>query len=309
MNCELSCYTSNLVACLAHVQGGDPAVRLGAAVRLAVRTDLPDGVLAFSHHHRIDRHDGRELAYRGTGTWPAARAELAREVDEEGAVLAVANARYLPWCPQYTKADVPHWILLRGQDSGCWQVADDFAALLPQGEQVPYEGELSDAELCGALTPPAELAREYVLRDVHALGTAVPLPPPSFYRWLAWQRCCPAQPVQGTWLDDLETVLGLLIDRFTDDPGALTRHTDDLWAAARHHRHRLAVEAAQGQAAQGQAAERQAAEEHPAAAAWRELPRSLRFAAESAARGRPRPGVIRAAFEALMKATVEERSR
>src|SRR5690349_9885980 len=139
MNGELSCYTSNLVAYLAQVHGGEPGVALGHAVRLAVRTDLPDGALAFSQHHRIDRVDGWELAYRGTAFWPAAKAELANEIETRGAVLAVANTRYLPWCPQFGKADVSHWILLCGKDSSCWQVKDHFAALLPDGEQTAYQ--------------------------------------------------------------------------------------------------------------------------------------------------------------------------
>ena len=48
-----------------------------------------------------------------------------------GAVIAVANTRYLPWSPYHGKAGVPHWVLLRENRNGRWHLADDFTALLP----------------------------------------------------------------------------------------------------------------------------------------------------------------------------------
>ncbi|MEE1942757.1 hypothetical protein V1L54_25675 [Streptomyces sp. TRM 70361] len=280
---ELSCYTTSLVAYLDREAPG-AARRLAHAVRLAVRTDLPGGRLAFTHHRRIDRTgDGRELGYRGAARWRTARAELARELAARGAVLAVGNTRFLPWSPQYGRADVSHWLLLEDHREGRWLLTDHFDALLPQGRHRPYRGRLTDAELRAALNPPAGIRPEVELRDAHALGVPVPVPPATRYRWLVRQDRAPAAPVPGSWLDEPCEVLAFLADRLTDT-SALAAHTDDLWAAARHQRHRITVLTGAGllPAAAGRAA----------SASWAELPRALRFAAMSAERGRARPEVV-----------------
>lgn len=292
MTLELSCYTTNLVA---YLNFCDARQRLAYAVRLTVRTDLPDAI-GFSHHERIDRTlDGRELAYRGAGSWAAARDGLMAELDRSGAVLAVANTRHLPWSPQYGRAAVPHWILLQHRDADRWRFTDHFAALLPEGEQRAQAGWFSDAGLRRALTPPGELAREVRLRDVYALGTEVALPPSVHYRWLARQAPAP-MPAAGpqTWITDPQGVLEFLAERLVADSRLLAQHADDLWAAARHHCHRGTVLAGSGAVAPA-AAER-------SARSWSALPRALRFAADSAVRGRPRPGVVTRAFDAVLEA-------
>ena len=287
---ELSCYTTNLVA---HLRPWLPDVdaRLAHAVRLAVRTDAAGTGLAFSQHRRIDRTaDGRELGYRSAADWASARAGLAAEAAEAGRVLAVGNTRLLPWSPAYGREDVPHWVLLEPAPGGGpgWWVTDHFAALLPHGEQRPYSGPLDEDGLRAALTPVPHAAPETTLRDVHALGTAVPLPDPAHYRWLAWQPAAPEPPREGEWLADPMAALEFLAARLGADEQALARNTDDLWAAARHHRHRLSTLADAGLLPRAPAL--------AAAASWSELPRSLRFAAASAERGRPRPGVVARAF-------------
>jgi hypothetical protein len=287
---ELSCYTTALVGYLELVDGGPVRERLAEAVRLAVRTG--PGGLAFSQHRRIDRAGGWELVYRGAADWATARAALHAELRAWPAVLAVGNSRHLPWSPHHRRSDLPHWILLTGHDGRRWQVRDDFAALLPAGPQEPYRGRLDDGELRAALTPLPALPAPIANRDVHALGEAAPPPPPGQWRWLARRPAGAARPLPGRWLHDPSAALSFLGDRLTGDGRALAEHADDLWAAARHHRHRLAVLAAVGALPAGPA--------EAAAASWSELPRALRFAVESAARGRPRPGVVGRAFDDVL---------
>jgi hypothetical protein len=253
---------------------------LAGAVRLAVRTDLDD--VAFSHHSRIDRVDGWQLGYRGSASWYETRVELADELAAFDQVLVVGNTRYLPWSPHCGKADVPHWILLEQRRGNEWFVVDHFAALLPQGEQLPFSGWLTDDELRAALTPFGELRPELMLRDVHALGTACALPPSTYYRWLAREQETADALAEGEWVTEPVAALRFLADRFASDSRALANHADDLWAASRHYQHRSASEA------------------------WSELPRSLRFAAESAARGRPRPTLVARAFASVIESLEEQ---
>jgi hypothetical protein len=304
---ELSCYTTNLVVYLDRGAPGAAARRLADAVRLAVRTDLPDGLLAFSHHTRFDTTaagaGGWELAYRGSADWRDTRARLAEEIAAYGSVLAVGNTRLMPWSPQFGRATVPHWCLLEGLEDGRWRLTDHFSALLPEGEHRPHAARLTDAGLRAVLTPVRDLPPAVALRDVHALGVPVPLPPPGHYRWLVRQERTARAPAPGTslreppgpgtWLTDQAEVLRYLAERLSADVRALTAHADDLWAASRHLRHRAAALSTAGIVPEDPSADR----------GWAELPRALRFAALSAARGRARPDVVARAFGNLIEAT------
>ncbi|GAB7046422.1 hypothetical protein [Catenuloplanes indicus] len=288
MTAELSCYTANLVALL-ESEVPDVRGRLAHAVRLRVRAD---GVPGFCHHDRFDTlPGGQELGYRAADSWAAAREGLRGELREAAAVLAVGNTRYLPWSPNHGVADVPHWLLLHGLHDGRWEVRDDFQALLPRGEQLPYRGRMSDDELRRALSPPGTLPPEVSARDTYALGHPVPTPSAARYRWLARQQARPPAPRPGRWLDDPAEALCYLADRFSADPAALARHVDDLWAVARHQRHRLLRLTEDGAVPPAPA--------EAAARGWAALPRTLRFAADSAARGNPRPGLVARAFGEL----------
>ncbi|WP_197287470.1 hypothetical protein [Streptomyces apocyni] len=289
---ELSCYTTNLVSYL-RPWIPDVDVRLAHAVRLSVRTDAPGGELAFSHHGRIDRTpDGQQLGYRGSGNWAYAKAALDRELALNGRVLACGNTRYLSWSPAFGLVDVPHWVLLERAAGGRWRLTDHFSALLPQGEQRPFAGTLDDDELRAALTPVGRQVPEYALRDTFALGEAVPVSSPMEYRWLVREPVTAAHPRRGTWVSEPLAVLSFLGERLSQDADALARNADDVWAAARHHQHRLAVLAEAGLLSPSIAAE--------AAASWGELPRSLRFAVVSGQRGRPRPGLVAKAFDDVL---------
>ncbi|WFE41161.1 hypothetical protein [Micromonospora sp. WMMD998] len=285
MTPPLSCYTTALVDHL----GPAAADRLADAVHLWVRFDAPDGALAFSHHDRID---GGSLAWHGVADWPTARAELADQLAEHGSVVVVGNAFHLPWSPHHRSQPVTHWFLLRGRHDGGWRVSDRFAALMPGGEQQPFEGWLDDAGLRAAMTPLGWLDPPRWNRDVHALGAPADVGDPERYRWLRPTGNEPSLHSDGPatwpgrWLTDPSTVLTALRDRFLVDEQALHWHADDLWAAARHHGHRLARRG-----------------DPPLAAQWAQVPKALRFAADSARRGRRRTGVVAEAFDRLIALT------
>jgi hypothetical protein len=274
----LSCYTTNLIG---HLRRENPRVdaEFATAVELAVRTDLPGGVLAFSQHRRIDPG----LGYRSATTWEDTKGELLAEFEHHGDVLAVASTRNLPWSPSHGAEDTPHWIRLTDRRGDLWLVVDEFDALLPHGEQHPYEDWAGDRELRAMLTPLPPLPPEVHHRDVHALGDAVRVPPPHSFRWLS----CSGDGTtvrSGQWIRGTTAALRHLSERFAEDIGALRGHTEDLWAAGRHHQYRFAHDDA-------------------VTAAWGELSRSLRFAIQSADRGRPRPTLITRAFEQVISAT------
>jgi hypothetical protein len=136
-----------------------------------------------------------------------------------------------------------------------------------------------------------------------ALGRATAVPPPNHHRWLvrAEGRGTVAHepsdgaPDDGQWLLEPVAVLSHILLTLLADPVAAARCTDDLWAAARHYAHRNAVLVSDG----SMDPETAAAE----TAAWQELPKILRIAALSAARGRPRPGLVEEAFTDLIRAT------
>lgn len=299
---QLSCYTTNLVD---HLAQDNPAVRSLAAkaTRLAVRVDLPPGELAFSHHTRVDgTEDGRTLGYRSAADWETAKKGLLIELAAEERVLVVGNTGHMSWSAAFGKAPAPHWMQIRGRRDGRWLVSDQFAALTPFGEQQLFLGWLSDDELARALTPIPRPAPEVAQRDRLALGRAIAVPPANEYRWLVRAAEHPAAglpdsdlPDHGSWILDPVAALTQVREVLVSDPTAAARYGDDLWAAGCHYAHRNALLALSGLVAEEAAA--------AATAAWLELPKTLRFAAQSAARGRPRTGVIEQALTHLVHAT------
>jgi hypothetical protein len=276
----LSCYTTALVSHLRMADAGASAA-FASAVELAVRTDLSGGMLAFRQHRRVDGGLGYETARTWAQALPAIRAELHRRGD----VITVASARNLPWSPSYGKADMPHWIRLAGHDSRGWLVIDKFDALLPGGRQHQYSALLSCEELRLILTPlPAGLPPEVAQRDIHALGEAIRVPGEPGYRWLS-DRADGSGVAGGQWIHGTVRSLGYLASRFAEDPAAMRRHAEDIWAASRHHQYASASERV--------------------SAAWRELPVTLRFAAKSEVRGRPRPTLVVRAFEHVIAAMTD----
>ncbi|WP_410635129.1 hypothetical protein [Amycolatopsis sp. cmx-4-83] len=287
---ELSCYTTNLVA---YLEVDDPGVktRLAHAVRLAVRSDSGPGDLVFSQHTRVD--DGAPLGYFGATGWEGAAAGFHAEIAQSGRVLTVADTFHLPWSPAYEIAHSPHWLLLLARRDGRWLVADHFRALTPLGEQEPFLGWLDDATLERALAPHAPWPAEIANRDRYALGTAAEPVHADRFRWLA--RTTGETPADdpAPWTHGLPETLERVSDVLTGDETAAARYGDDLWAASRHYTYHLEVLAANGDICAEAAA--------AAAVSWGELPKVVRFAAESAVRGRPRAGLLRRTFDDLLR--------
>ncbi|GAA3487586.1 hypothetical protein [Streptomyces cremeus] len=275
----LSCYTTNLKE---HLRLTHPAAerKLATGFTLSVRRDGLDGLMAFSHHDRV----APDFGYRGARRWEDALSALRGEFARQGDVLAVANCRNLPWSPSHLVRDVPHWLRLAARDGDRWLVVDDFDALLPEGHQSPHRGWVEEAALRELLAPLPGLETALHQRDVYALGGGPAwVPDPGNHRWLE-HGAGRFDPRPGDWVRGTAASLALLRDLLPSDPQAQVRYAEDLWAAARHHQYLHRAEPA-------------------TAAAWGELSRSLRYAAQSAARGRPRASLVRTAFERILTAT------
>ncbi|KGD55089.1 AMP-binding enzyme family protein [Burkholderia pseudomallei] len=240
----LSCYTTNLIAYLGRA---DPSIERQFAVSLSVRVDLDGGRLAFLQHGSV----GPRLGYRAATTWGDARRGLEAELDRYGGALAVASTRNLPWSPAHGIEDTPHWIQVQGRESGRWRMVDAFDALLPHGEQRPFDAWVDDDTLHALLAPLPALPDHVQARDAHAFGAVDQVPPASQFRWLSHDadtRIARA----GEWIDGTDATLHYLSRRFVGEIDTLRCHAEDLWAASRHHQYRFshqpAVSAAWGRA-------------------------------------------------------------
>lgn len=305
----LSCYTANLAGYL-DAELPDVDGYLARSVRLAVRVDLPAGRLAFSHHgYPLDRTpDGGRLRY---ATLPprAALVGLADELARHGRVLVVTDGSRLPWSPsRHRGAGAPHWVLVTGRRGHSWHVIDAFAGLLPGGEQRPYVGWLSAAQLTNAMVLPDRWSAEQQLRNSLAFGFPVAVPDPAGPVWLRREPAAapsiglaapptPDRPsaLPGTWLVGDRDVLPFLADRFVTSAVA-ARHLDDLWTSAAHRAFRY-----RWLCAQPDLPEALRRRYRDARAAWERLPGALRFAVDSAGRGRARPTLLRRTFDHLLE--------
>jgi hypothetical protein len=293
----LSCYTASLHAYLAYEW--DARTILGRSVRLAVRVDGPDGRLAFSHHQpSLDLlPDGSGLRY-AAALYPAAELpQVAEDLDAHGRVIVVVDSARLPWSVTQGGPPAPHWLLVDGRRADEWHVADTFTALLPAGEQPPYDGWLTTGQLCTAMTLPGCWTPEQQARNALAFGSPVVVPAGGTL-WLRRDSRdpVPARP-DGRWLSENMQILRFLIGYLTERGAQGERHLDDIWAAAGHHcfayRWRLSQGDLNDQAQQAL---------QLALARWEDLPRVLRIAALSAQRGRPRPTLVRAVLAELLQA-------
>lgn len=288
----LSCYTANLTAYLRRLRP-DADRFVARSVALAVGTDQPDDLLAFSHHvwPLNSLPDGRALGYRAAPAAGAALDGLAAELAATGAVLVVADSARLPWSPAGALS-APHFVLADGRAAGRWHILDEFRALTAGGlHHEPFSGWIPEAALVRMIEPLTPLRPEHRLRNQLAFGAPVPLPEPGQFQWLAVGTRT-ADPLPDGWVVDPARALDVLAERLADPLGSGDdRLLEDVWAAAQHHLHRYGVLAGDGFGPMATAA----------AAAWRTLPRTLRFAVDSARRGRPRPSLVAAAFAELRR--------
>lgn len=293
----LSCYTANLAQYLSGEY--DAAARLSNSVRLAVRCDLPNGQLAFSHHGTpLDElPDGTRLHYVGETSPTTALAGLATEIDAYGRVLAVVDNARLPWSPAGGTMPAPHWLLVDEYRGDRWHVVDGFAGLLPAGEQCPFTGWLPTETLREAMTPPPRWTPAQEQRDRLAFGFPVPVPGGGGLRWLRREhRSDPiATRLPGQWLVDDASALPFVAGYFAHQGTRAAIHLEDLWAAAGHR-----VYAYQWRLNRPGVSEDDADRLRAAMSHWQRLPALLRFAVESARRGRPRPALARQAMSELL---------
>ncbi|WP_411104863.1 hypothetical protein [Streptomyces sp. cmx-4-9] len=293
----LSCYTENLLDYLS-AYSPHAAELLARSVRLAVDPDTG----RFSHHDRAlnDLPGNRRLAYRGAPDAATALTGIAAELAAHGRALVVADSAALPWLTGTADHHAPHLVLVNGRTPhGTWQVADGFTALFNSGgSQDPFAGELSDSEFTALLAFPDGLSRTHRIRNTLAFGFPVAPPAYATYQWLAVEQGATVEQLPGgPWLTGTaalqETARLLAEDMAGDGPRGVL---EDVWAAAQHHLFRDAHLLA-GAGAPLTPGEREAVE--ATTAKWREVPRMLRFAANSARRGRPRPSLVEGAFTAL----------
>jgi hypothetical protein len=297
----LSCYTAALHRYLA--AEWDATAILARSVRLSVRAGEDGSLLAFSHHHpSLDLlPDGSRLRYAGAGSGAgsgrAALAGVAAELDRHGRAIVVTDSGRLPWSITYGGPSSPHWLLVEGHDARGWRVVDDFTALHPDGEQLPHTGWLDDAGLAEAMNLPARWPQPaHRMRNALAFGATVAVTPGRAL-WLR-RSSAPAAPIRpnpdgGSWRAGEADALTFLIDRATADERIVTEHLDDLWAAAGHQAFacRWRLDQPRGELERARLA---AAHDR-----WSALPRVLRVAVESAARGRPRISLVRATLVEL----------
>jgi hypothetical protein len=287
----LSCYTANLAAYLA-ADFPDVPARIAGTVRLAVRVDSP--LPAFSHHSEslAGLPDGGHLAYQAAAHAQDALTGIEDELRRYGRVLVVANSGRLPWTPGYGTSSAMHWLLVDDQEAGRWHVTDRFAALLPEGEQRCHSGWLTADDLAGALEAGDTPSPQAHLRDVYAFGFPVAVPPAGRPRWLVRQRGPgPAPVLPGSWTFG-PAALAYLADWFRGENPDAAGSFEDLWTAARHHEHMFAWQSTTGRIGAAEAAQ--------ATDVWWQLVRSVRFALDSARRGRPRLSMIDKAFGGVM---------
>ncbi|MFF8830838.1 hypothetical protein [Streptomyces sp. NPDC015131] len=302
----LSCYTENLAG---YLSARDPRSTdlLARSVRLAV--DPATG--AFSHHDRALNNlpGGRRLGYRGAPDARTALAGIGAELAARGRVLVVADSGALPWLTGSADDHAPHLLVVDGREAdGHWHLVDAFTALFSGGgSQEPFAGSVSDEEFGDLLAFPRGLTPVHRTRNALAFGFPVPPPEHETYQWLAEEPGATDERLPGgPWLTGAaalgETARLLLADMASiadveDTTGDGSRGVlEDTWAAAQHHLFRDAHLLASVDAGLSPS-ERQAVA--ATTAKWRELPRMLRFAANSARRGRPRPSLVTGAFTAL----------
>jgi hypothetical protein len=263
---------------------------LAGSVRLAVRTDLPGGRLAFSHHrYPLDRlPDGTALRYAGCDTDPEALSGLADELHRYGRVLAVVDGGRLPGLSRAAGGPASRWVLVDGRQAGLWHVRDAF----PGGRA--RCGWLGTGALLDAMAAAGPSRGAQRRRDSYAFGFPVALPARGRLRWLRREPAdCREPALTGRWLVDDATVLPFLAGRLA---GGGAGYLVDLTAAALHrvYRYRRELVATPRD-------DLQAARLGMAIRLWRGLPSTLRQALGRDGRAGG-AAVVRGAFARLAHA-------
>lgn len=283
----LSCYTANLRAYLAPEWDADTII--ARSVRIALAIDSNDH-LVFSHHEpSLDLlPDRTALAYVGCDDDTLALQELGAEVAAHGRVLVVVDHARLPWSVGRGSGSAPHWLLVDGVADREWHVIDDFTALLGGGEQRPFAGWIADDVLCDAMGGSSGWELTHHIRSAMAFGKSVDVPSRHHLLLRRHGGSRPCAERTGRCFLEGDAVLEYLAERYLERE-IEDYVLDDLWAVAGHRRFALRWWAQQGDPMN------RAAVRH-ALFAWGKLPQALRFAVESAARGKPRRGLVQTAL-------------
>ncbi len=296
MMAALTCYTTALHGYLGVEWDADSII--ARSIRLAVRADEPDGTLAFSHHDPpLDRlPDGSTLRYAGASSATAALDGLREEWARHRRAVVVVDLTRLDWSVRRSGDAQPHWLLIDGRVGGRWHVVDRFAATMPEGDQYPYEGWTSDDRLTAAMRLPRRSSPSHRLRNALAFGAPVPVPCQSWLWLRRGSSDAATAPPGDRWSDDPVEVFELLRTYVEAGPERLARVQDDLWAAARHRAFAYRWWLARP------IDDRRRDELRRAVVSWESVPRAVRFAVESARRGRSRPALVAAALDAVRQA-------
>ncbi|MEU0163153.1 hypothetical protein ABZ154_31230 [Streptomyces sp. NPDC006261] len=300
----LSCYTSALLAYLAEEDPSAPD-RVARSTRLAVQPSPTSVPLVFRHHAAgLDRlPDGTALRPAGAEPLAEALAGLAEEVHTYGRALFAADAARLPWAPP-GQEPAPHFLVATARGNGRWYLHDHFTGLFPNGqEQLSFSGWVTDASMAALFTTDDHYSPVQRRRTAEVFGRTLAAPPKGTRHWFTRVRADTSSrvPDEGTWCTDPEHIAGHLLEHLRTagtNPGEPTL-LEDLWAASRHHqyKYRRALDApGRSRPQEHDEALRQALTR------WSGLPRTLRFAINSARRGRPRDSLLETAVHDLARA-------
>ncbi|MGW7463792.1 hypothetical protein ACWGJT_03570 [Streptomyces xantholiticus] len=307
----LSCYTSALLAYLAEEDPTAPA-RLAYSARLAIQPAAQPEPPAFRHHATaLDQlPDGTLLQPKGAERLDTALGALADEIEAHGRVLFTADAARLPWAHP-GQEPAPHFLVATGhRDGELWQMHDHFSGLFPNGlEQVPFSGWVSSSDMAALFTTHDAFSPVQRRRSREVFGHVVPASPVGTRQWFIRVPAGDTDDAaeDDVWITDPDDVSGYLVEHLDavcahgGEPAVL----EDLWAASRHHQYKYNVLLA------SRCPERLPQRERAlrrALSCWSGLPKTLRFAVNSARRGRPRTSLIDTTLRDLAAAETEARS-
>ncbi|MER7899349.1 hypothetical protein ABTX62_25345 [Streptomyces sp. NPDC096046] len=306
----LSCYTSALLAYLAE-EDPTASARLAYSARLAIQPAAQPEPPAFRHHAiALDQlSDGTVLQPKGALRLDTALGALADEIEAHGRVLFTVDAARLPWAPP-GQEPAPHFLVATGHREGeFWQLHDHFSGLFPNGrEQVPFSGWVSPPDMAALFTADEAFSPVQRRRSREVFGHVVPALPVGTRQWFTRVPAGDTDDTaeDGVWITDPDDVSGYLVEHLdavcaqAGEPAVL----EDLWAASRHHQYKyrlLLASPCPERLPQRERALRRAL------SCWSGLPKTLRFAVNSARRGRPRTSLIDTALRDLAAAETEAR--
>lgn len=289
----LSCYTAAFHEYLSAEWDANSV--LARSIRLAVNDPARplEGPVPFSHHEpALDRlPDDSVLVYRSDPTVIGALGCIRDQVEQHGRAIVVVDSGRLPWSVARGDVHRPHWVVVDGLQGSRWHVRDPFAAPLPDhGHQLPFTGWVEGDDLATMIESPRPSDSSTALRNDLAMGREIsaPLGAPTWLERHRPPRHNSIEPLSHEWVVGTQASLTVLADRFRDDNPRPFLQAEDLWAVAGHHIFALRWQLERERNIPEADDPRRVALDR-----WITLPRTMRVALESHARGRPRLGLVR----------------